>query len=156
SYLYYIFHVSVGFYQYSIELGTYAYLLLLIVSITYRIVPFFTGRIIPDYVPRRGRYTLEILLAFILLRFVEPNPWDELEGKYPVGTRIKGEIKNITDFGIFVGIEEGIDGLVHISDISWTKKVKHPSDLYKKADVIETVVLNVDKKNERFSLGVKQ
>jgi small subunit ribosomal protein S1 len=90
------------------------------------------------------------------IKQIEPNPWDELEGKYPVGTRIKGEVKNITDFGIFVGIEEGIDGLVHISDISWTKKVKHPSDLYKKGDVIEAVVLNVDKKNERFSLGIKQ
>jgi small subunit ribosomal protein S1 len=90
------------------------------------------------------------------MKQIEPNPWDELETKYPAGGRIKGEIKNITDFGVFVGIEEGIDGLVHISDLSWTKKVKHPSDLYKKGDVVEAVVLNVDKKNERFSLGIKQ
>ncbi|MFO1519235.1 MAG: 30S ribosomal protein S1 [bacterium] len=89
------------------------------------------------------------------MKQIEPNPWDELEAKYPVNTRIKGEIKNITDFGIFVGIEEGIDGLVHISDLSWTKKVKHPSELYKKGDMVEAVVLNVDKKNERFSLGIK-
>lgn len=90
------------------------------------------------------------------MKQIEPNPWNELELKYPVGTRIQGEVKNITDFGLFVGIEEGIDGLVHISDISWTKKIKHPSDLYKKGDKVEAVVLNVDKANERFSLGIKQ
>ncbi|MBL7686051.1 MAG: 30S ribosomal protein S1 [Deltaproteobacteria bacterium] len=90
------------------------------------------------------------------MKQIEPNPWDELEAKYPSGTKINGEIKNITDFGLFVGVEDGIDGLVHVSDISWTKKIKHPSDLYKKGDHVDAVVLNVDKKNERFSLGIKQ
>ncbi len=90
------------------------------------------------------------------MKQIEPNPWEELEGKYIAGTKIKGEIKNITDFGIFVGIDETIDGLVHISDISWTTKVKHPSDLYKKGDMVEAVVLNIDKANERISLGIKQ
>jgi small subunit ribosomal protein S1 len=90
------------------------------------------------------------------MKQIEPNPWEELAAKYPVGNRIKGEIKNITDFGIFMEVEEGIDGLVHISDLSWTKKVKHPSELYKKGDAIEAIVLNVDKANERISLGIKQ
>ena len=76
--------------------------------------------------------------------------------KYPVGTTIEGKIKNITDFGLFIGIDEGIDGLVHISDISWTKRIKHPSELYKKGDVVQSVVMEIDKANERFSLGVKQ
>ena len=90
------------------------------------------------------------------IKQIEPNPWDELAEKYPVGTKIKGEVKNITDFGLFVGIDENIDGLVHVSDISWTKKVKHPSELYKKGDQVEALVLNIDKANERISLGVKQ
>ena len=90
------------------------------------------------------------------MKQIEPNPWDELSQKYPPGTKIQGEVKNITDFGLFLGIEDGIDGLVHVSDISWTKKIKHPPDVYKKGDVIEAVVLNVDKENERFSLGIKQ
>jgi len=90
------------------------------------------------------------------LKQVEPNPLDIIEEKYPVGTVIEGKIKNITDFGIFIGIDEGIDGLVHISDISWTVRVKHPSEVYKKGHEVQAVVLNVDKENERFSLGVKQ
>ncbi len=90
------------------------------------------------------------------LKQVEPNPWDVVEGKYPPGSIIKGKIRNVTDFGIFVGVEEGIDGLVHISDISWTKRIKHPGEIYKKGQEIETVVLNIDKENERFSLGIKQ
>ena len=90
------------------------------------------------------------------IKQVEPNPWDVIEEKYPVGTTIEGKIKNITDFGIFIGIDEGIDGLVHISDISWTKRIKHPSELYKKGQEVQAVVLNIDKKNERFSLGIKQ
>ncbi len=90
------------------------------------------------------------------IKQIEPNPWDELAQKYPLNTKIKGEVKNITDFGLFVGVEEGIDGLVHVSDLSWTKKVKHPSELYKKGDVIEALVLNIDKANERISLGIKQ
>jgi small subunit ribosomal protein S1 len=85
-----------------------------------------------------------------------PNPWDVISDKYPVGTTIEGKIKNITDFGLFIGIDEGIDGLVHISDISWTKRIKHPSEIYKKGDVIQAIVLEIDKAQERFSLGVKQ
>jgi small subunit ribosomal protein S1 len=90
------------------------------------------------------------------MKQVEPNPWDVIEEKYPVGTTIEGKIKNITDFGIFIGIDEGIDGLVHISDISWTKRIKHPSEVYKKGDEVQAVVLSIDKDNERFSLGIKQ
>jgi small subunit ribosomal protein S1 len=90
------------------------------------------------------------------LKQVEPNPWDVIGEKYPVGTTIEGKIKNITDFGIFIGIDEGIDGLVHISDISWTKRIKHPSEIYKKGQEVQAVVLNIDKENERFSLGIKQ
>jgi small subunit ribosomal protein S1 len=85
-----------------------------------------------------------------------PNPWDVIAEKYPVGTTIEGKIKNITDFGIFIGIDEGIDGLVHISDISWTKRIKHPSELYKKGDTVQAIVLDIEKENERFSLGIKQ
>jgi small subunit ribosomal protein S1 len=84
------------------------------------------------------------------------NPWEALREKYPVGTLIKGVVRNITNFGIFVGIEDGIDGLIHLSDISWTQKLKHPSDLFKKGQEIEAMVLNVDVENEKFSLGVKQ
>jgi len=90
------------------------------------------------------------------MKQVNPNPWDVIEEKYPVGTTIEGKIKNITDFGAFIGIDEGIDGLVHISDMSWTKRIKHPSELYKKGQEVQAVVLNIDKENERFSLGVKQ
>jgi small subunit ribosomal protein S1 len=90
------------------------------------------------------------------LKQVQPNPWDLIGEKYPVGTTIEGRIKNITDFGIFIGIDEGIDGLVHISDISWTKRIKHPSELYKKGEEVQAVVLNIDKESERFSLGIKQ
>ncbi|RMF46583.1 MAG: 30S ribosomal protein S1 [Deltaproteobacteria bacterium] len=90
------------------------------------------------------------------LKQVEPNPWDVVGEKFPAGTIIEGQVKNITDFGIFVGVDEGIDGLVHISDLSWTKRVKHPSELYKKGDVVKAVVLNIDRDNERFSLGIKQ
>jgi len=90
------------------------------------------------------------------LKQVEPNPWDVIGEKYPIGTTIEGKIKNLTDFGIFIGIDEGIDGLVHISDISWTKRIKHPSEIYKKGQEVQAVVLNIDKENERFSLGIKQ
>ena len=90
------------------------------------------------------------------LKQVEPNPWEIIGEKYPVGTTIEGRIKNITDFGIFIGIDEGIDGLVHISDISWTKRIKHPSEIYKKGQEVQAVVLNIDEANERFSLGIKQ
>ncbi len=90
------------------------------------------------------------------MKQVVPNPWDVVSEKYPVGTTIEGKIKNITDFGLFIGIDEGIDGLVHISDISWTKRIKHPSEVYKKSDTVQAIVLDIDKENERFSLGVKQ
>jgi len=90
------------------------------------------------------------------LKQTEPNPWSLLKDKYPKGSRVKGTIRNITDFGVFVGIEEGIDGLVHISDISWTHKVKHPGEMFKKGDEIEAVVLNIDEDNNKFSLGIKQ
>ena len=90
------------------------------------------------------------------MKQVVPNPWDVISEKYPVGTTIEGKIKNITDFGLFIGIGEGIDGLVHISDLSWTKRIKHPSELYKKNDVIQAIVLDIEKDHERFSLGVKQ
>ena len=90
------------------------------------------------------------------LKQAEPNPWELVRINHPVGSRIKGPVKNITDFGIFVGVDEGIDGLVHISDLHWTKKVRHPSELYKKGDEVEAVVLDIDVTNERISLGIKQ
>ena len=90
------------------------------------------------------------------MKQVVPNPWDVISEKYPVGTTIEGKIKNITDFGLFIGIDEGIDGLVHISDISWIKRIKHPSEIYKKGDVVQAIVLDIEKENERFSLGIKQ
>jgi len=90
------------------------------------------------------------------LKQIERNPWEVIGEKFPIGTIIEGQVKNITDFGIFVGVDEGIDGLVHISDLSWTKRIKHPSEIYKKGDLVKAVVLNIDQDNERFSLGVKQ
>ena len=90
------------------------------------------------------------------MKQLQPNPWDVVEGNYPVGSIIEGKIKNITDFGIFIGIEEGIDGLIHVSDLSWTERIKHPSEKYSKGETIQAVVLKIDKENERFSLGVKQ
>jgi small subunit ribosomal protein S1 len=85
-----------------------------------------------------------------------PNPWDMVEARYPTGTRIDGKIKSLTDFGAFVGLDEGIDGLIHISDMSWTKHIKHPSELFKKGQKVEAVVLRIDKEKERLSLGYKQ
>jgi small subunit ribosomal protein S1 len=85
-----------------------------------------------------------------------PNPWVELKESYSPGTIIEGEIKSVTDFGVFVGVEEGIDGLVHISDFSWTKRVNHPNEMFAKGQKIRAVVLGVDIENERFSLGIKQ
>ena len=90
------------------------------------------------------------------LKQTQPNPWDLIGERYPAGTTIEGRIKNITEFGIFIGIDEGIDGLVHISDISWVKRIKHPSELYKKGQEVQAVVLSIDKERERFSLGIKQ
>ncbi len=90
------------------------------------------------------------------LKQVEMNPWSQLVEKYPVGSKIKGKVRNLTEFGAFVEVEEGIDGLIHISDLSWTKRVKHPSEILKKGDVVEAVVLNIDAENQRLSLGLKQ
>src|SRR3989475_7800666 len=90
------------------------------------------------------------------LKQTEPNPWEMVRINHPVGSRIKGKIKSITDFGLFVEVEESIDGLVHVSDLHWTRKIKHPSEVYKKGDEVEAVVLGIDVDNERISLGLKQ
>jgi small subunit ribosomal protein S1 len=90
------------------------------------------------------------------LKQTTPNPWEKLKEKYPVGTVVKGVVRNITNFGVFVGIEEKIDGLIHVSDISWKHRVTHPSEYFKKGQEVEAVVLNVDVENEKFSLGIKQ
>jgi len=90
------------------------------------------------------------------MKQLHPNPWDLVSESYPVGSIIEGKIKNITDFGIFIGIEEGIDGLIHVSDLSWTERIKHPTEKFAKGDTIQAVVLKIDKENERFSLGIKQ
>ena len=90
------------------------------------------------------------------MKQITPNPWEMISEKYPIGSTIEGKIKNITDFGIFIGIDDDIDGLVHISDISWIKRIKHPSEMYQKGDLVQAKVLDIDKSNERFSLGIKQ
>lgn len=90
------------------------------------------------------------------LKQTEPNPWQALAERHPIGTRVKGRVKSLTDFGVFVEIEPGIDGLVHISDLSWTKKVRHPSELYQKGDEVEAIVLGIEVEQERVSLGIKQ
>ena len=90
------------------------------------------------------------------MKQTEPNPWTFVEERYPVGTRVEGKIRNLADFGAFVELEEGIDGLIHISDMSWTKRVRHPSEVLKKGEKVEAIVLHVDRNNRRISLGVKQ
>ncbi len=90
------------------------------------------------------------------LKQVEPDPWLTLDQKYPPGMRVKGKVRNLTNFGAFVELEEGIDGLVHVSDMSWTKRVAHPSEVLKKGDAVEVVVLSIDKEHRRISLGLKQ
>lgn len=90
------------------------------------------------------------------MKQMEPNPWEIVKEKYQVGDVIRGKIRNITDFGIFVGIEDGIDGLIHISDISWTERIRHPGDKFKKGDEVEAKVLQIDTEGEKFSLGIKQ
>ena len=90
------------------------------------------------------------------LRQTEPNPWDLIAQKYHVGDRISGKVRNLTDFGAFVEVEEGIDGLVHISDLSWTKRLRHPSEMLKKGDTVDAVILKIDSENQRLSLGLKQ
>jgi small subunit ribosomal protein S1 len=90
------------------------------------------------------------------MKQVSPNPWDVVSEKYPEGTILEAPIKNITEFGLFIGIEDGIDGLIHVSDMSWTKKVRHPSEMFKNNDLVRAKVLTVDKENEKFTLGIKQ
>ncbi|MDB4771698.1 30S ribosomal protein S1, partial [Akkermansiaceae bacterium] len=90
------------------------------------------------------------------VRQLEENPWDAIEARYPIGKEIKGEVRNLTAYGAFVGLEEGIDGMIHVSDLSWTRKINHPSEILKKNEEVEAVVLSIDKENQRVSLGIKQ
>jgi len=90
------------------------------------------------------------------IRQLEANPWDRAMEKYPSGTKVKGKIRNLTSYGAFIELEEGLDGMIHVSDISWTRKINHPSEVFKKGDDVEAVVLEVDKANQRISVGVKQ
>jgi len=90
------------------------------------------------------------------LRQLEANPWDRAQEKYPPGTRVKGKIRNLTSYGAFIELEEGLDGMIHVSDISWTRKINHPSEVLKKGDEVEAIVLEVDKANQRIAVGVKQ
>src|SRR5580704_12895430 len=90
------------------------------------------------------------------VRQLEPNPWDEIEHRYQIGRQVKGTVRNLTAYGAFVELEEGIDGMIHVSDMSWTKKINHPSEVLKKGDEIDAVVIDIDKQNQRISLGVKQ
>jgi small subunit ribosomal protein S1 len=90
------------------------------------------------------------------LRQLEANPWDKAQEKYPAGTRVKGKIRNLTSYGAFIELEEGLDGMIHVSDISWTRKINHPSEVLKKGDEVEAVVLEVDKTNQRIAVGMKQ
>src|SRR5512137_1596758 len=90
------------------------------------------------------------------IRQLEANPWDSVQQKYPVGTHVKGKIRNLTSYGAFLELEEGLDGMIHVSDISWTRKINHPSEVLKKGDEVEAVVLEVDKTNQRIAVGIKQ
>ena len=90
------------------------------------------------------------------VRQLEPNPWDEIEVRYMIGKQVKGKVRNMTAYGAFVELEEGIDGMIHVSDLSWTRKINHPSEVLKKSDEVEAVVIDIDKANQRISLGVKQ
>src|SRR5437667_5462649 len=108
--------------------------------------------VVLDIDPRQNRISLG-------MKQLEPNPFASLKEKYPPGTVVKGVVRNIADFGIFVEIEEGIDGLVHVSDLSWTQRVKHPSELFQKGDDVEAAVLNIDNSDgekPKISLGIKQ
>jgi small subunit ribosomal protein S1 len=90
------------------------------------------------------------------LKQLEPNPWTTIDQRYSVGSVVEGRVRNMTDFGAFIEIEEGIDGLVHVSDLSWTKRVKHPSEVLKKGMIVQAVILNIDSASHRLSLGIKQ
>src|SRR3989440_643652 len=90
------------------------------------------------------------------LKQTQKNPWDKIEERYPIGTKVKGKIRNLTAYGAFIELEEGIDGMIHVSDMSWTRKINHPSEVMKKGDDLEAVVIDIDKQNQRISLGIKQ
>ena len=90
------------------------------------------------------------------IRQLETNPWDKAMDKYPPGTKVKGKIRNLTSYGAFIELEEGLDGMIHVSDISWTRKINHPSEVLKKGDEVEAVVLEIDKANQRIAVGIKQ
>jgi small subunit ribosomal protein S1 len=90
------------------------------------------------------------------LKALEQNPWDTISERYPVGTIIEGRVRNLTDFGAFVEVEEGIDGLIHISDMSWHRRLKHPSEVLKKGDMVKARVINVDGDNQRLSLSIRE
>jgi small subunit ribosomal protein S1 len=90
------------------------------------------------------------------MKQLQDNPWEQLEDKYPIGAIIEGRVRNLTDFGAFIEIEDGIDGLVHVSNLSWTKRIKHPSEVLKKGEKVRAIVLGVEPENRRLSLGVKQ
>ena len=105
--------------------------------------------VILDVHPRERRISLG-------LKQLEPNPWTTIDSRYSVGSVVEGRVRNMTDFGAFIEIEEGIDGLVHVSDLSWTKRVKHPSEVLKKGQIVQAVILNIDSAAHRLSLGIKQ
>mgnify|MGYP000825127644 CR=1 FL=1 len=90
------------------------------------------------------------------VRQLEDNPWADIESRFPIGTVIKGQVRNLTPYGAFVGLEEGIDGMIHVSDMSWTRKINHPSEVLKKGDEVEAIVLEIKKEDQRVSLGIKQ
>lgn len=90
------------------------------------------------------------------MKQIEPNPWEDIEKKYAIGSNVEGVVRNLTDFGAFVELEDGVDGLIHISDLSWNKKIKHPSETLKKKEKVQAMVLSIDKENCRISLGIKQ
>jgi small subunit ribosomal protein S1 len=105
--------------------------------------------VVLDVQPKERRISLG-------LKQLEPNPWTTVESRYSVGSVVEGRVRNMTDFGAFIEIEDGIDGLVHVSDISWTKRIKHPSEVLKKGQLVQAVILNIDAKSHRLSLGIKQ
>jgi len=105
--------------------------------------------VVLDVKPKERRVSLGI-------KQLEPDPWTTVAERYSIGSVVEGRIRKLADFGAFVEIEEGVDGLVHISDLSWTKRVKHPSELLKKGQLVQAVILNIDAGNRRLSLGIKQ
>lgn len=118
----------------------------------------------PSEVVQRGQELEAVVLSVqkqegkisLGLKQLEHNPWDDIEKKYPIGSNVNAEIKSLTNYGAFVELEPGVEGLIHISDLSWIKKVSHPSEVLKKGDFVESVVLSVDKENKKITLGVKQ